>query len=92
MYYEVKFYLCFSEDLLLPHQLRVFTSGAVYVRILSMGIDQLQLLGNYTFACQSLELLLHQSVYCLPYRGRWYDRLALNLERYLKQIDKVRKI
>ncbi|GFS40186.1 hypothetical protein TNIN_234931 [Trichonephila inaurata madagascariensis] len=30
-------------------------------------------------------------VYCQDYKGRWYDRLALNLEQHLKQPEKALK-
>ena len=36
-----------------------------------------------------LELLLSQSHYCTGWRGRWFDRLALNYDYHLKMKDKV---
>lgn len=40
-------------------------------------------------ATDELRSLLSQSIYCLDSRGRWWDRLALNLHQHLKKPDQV---
>ncbi|XP_015274978.1 PREDICTED: fanconi-associated nuclease 1 [Gekko japonicus] len=74
----------------LPEYLRCFTFGWVYTRILSRGVEILQRLRMYEDAVGQLEDLLAQDVYCTDSRGRWWDRLALNLHQHLKETEKVR--
>ncbi|KAL2093370.1 hypothetical protein ACEWY4_010682 [Coilia grayii] len=64
--------------------LRSFTVGWTYTRIMSRGVEILQRLRRYEEAVAELRCLLEQSVYCLDSRGRWWDRLALNLQQHLK--------
>lgn len=78
-------FVFFRRDENLPQHLRSFTAGAVYVRILTCGIEVLQFLKRYSEAVKQLEQLIGQNVYQLEYRGRWYDRLALNLDFHLKR-------
>ncbi len=40
-------------------------------------------------AVEELRYLLSQSVYCVDSRGRWWDRLALNLQQHLKKHEQV---
>lgn len=40
-------------------------------------------------AVEELRSLLSQSVYCPDSRGRWWDRLALNLHQHLKKPEQV---
>lgn len=40
-------------------------------------------------AVKELQTLLSQDVYCTDSRGRWWDRLALNLHQHLKNTKKV---
>lgn len=40
-------------------------------------------------AVQELQELLAQDVYCTDSRGRWWDRLALNLHQHLKNTPQV---
>lgn len=40
-------------------------------------------------AVEELRSLLLQSVYCPDSRGRWWDRLALNLHQHLKKPEQV---
>uniref|UniRef100_A0A8C7MP66 Fanconi-associated nuclease n=1 Tax=Oncorhynchus kisutch TaxID=8019 RepID=A0A8C7MP66_ONCKI len=68
----------------LPVFLRCFTTGWAYTRILSRGVEVLQRLRCYKEAVKELRSLLSQSVYCPDSRGRWWDRLALNLQQHLK--------
>ncbi|KAM9311867.1 fanconi-associated nuclease 1 [Gastrophryne carolinensis] len=73
----------------LPLYLRCFTVGWVYTRILSRGVEILQRLHLYEEAVELLHLLLSQHTYCLDSRGRWWDRLVLNLHQHLKQTQKA---
>ncbi|NXG31173.1 FAN1 nuclease, partial [Dromaius novaehollandiae] len=73
----------------LPEYLRHFTVGWVYTRILSQGVEILQRLHMYKEAVQELQNLLSQEVYCTDSRGRWWDRLALNLHQHLKSTKKA---
>ncbi|KAG5273702.1 hypothetical protein AALO_G00154490 [Alosa alosa] len=68
----------------LPVFLRSFTVGWTYTRIMSRGIEILQRLRCYEEAVAELRAVLAQSVYCPDSRGRWWDRLALNLQQHLK--------
>ncbi|XP_062402515.1 fanconi-associated nuclease 1, partial [Sardina pilchardus] len=78
----------------LPVFLRPFTVGWTYTRIMSRGIEILQRLKCYEEAVVQLRAVLSQSVYCPDSRGRWWDRLALNLQQHLKlheqAIDAIR--
>ncbi|KAG8440398.1 hypothetical protein GDO86_006231 [Hymenochirus boettgeri] len=71
------------EDL--PVYLRCFTAGWVYTKILSRGVEILQRLHIYEEAVELLQILLSKQVYCSDSRGRWWDRLALNLHQHLKR-------
>uniref|UniRef100_A0A669DTZ7 Fanconi-associated nuclease n=1 Tax=Oreochromis niloticus TaxID=8128 RepID=A0A669DTZ7_ORENI len=73
----------------LPVFLRCFTAGWAYTRILSRGIEILQRLRRYEEAVEELRSLLLQSVYCPDSRGRWWDRLALNLHQHLKSPEQA---
>ncbi|KAM8974336.1 fanconi-associated nuclease 1 [Pelodytes ibericus] len=73
----------------LPVYLRCFTAGSVYTRILSRGVEVLQRLHFYQEAVVLLQNLLSQQVYCPDSRGRWWDRLALNLHQHLKCTEKA---
>uniref|UniRef100_A0A672SDN6 Fanconi-associated nuclease n=1 Tax=Sinocyclocheilus grahami TaxID=75366 RepID=A0A672SDN6_SINGR len=73
----------------LPVFLRCFTVGWTYTRILSRGVEILQRLRRYEDAVEELRNLLSQSVYCVDSRGRWWDRLALNLQQHLKKHEQA---
>uniref|UniRef100_A0A8D2M1M2 Fanconi-associated nuclease n=1 Tax=Zonotrichia albicollis TaxID=44394 RepID=A0A8D2M1M2_ZONAL len=86
---ELKNHPSLSYHRTLPDYLRRFTVGWVYTRILSQGVEILQRLHKYKEAVQQLQSLLAQDVYCTDSRGRWWDRLALNLHQHLKNTKKV---
>lgn len=77
-----------ERDSHLPVFLRNFTTGHIYIRCLTHGVDILQRLRKYKEAVKLLEDLLAQKVYRVYYRGYWWDRLALNLDQHLKQPEK----
>ncbi|KFV96133.1 Fanconi-associated nuclease 1, partial [Fulmarus glacialis] len=86
---ELKYHPSLSYHRILPEYLRHFTVGWVYTRILSQGVEILQRLHMYEEAVQELQTLLSQDVYCMDSRGRWWDRLALNLHQHLKNTKKA---
>ncbi|KFR02136.1 Fanconi-associated nuclease 1, partial [Nipponia nippon] len=86
---ELKNHPSLSYHRVLPEYLRHFTVGWVYTRILSQGVEILQRLHMYEEAVQELQTLLSQEVYCTDSRGRWWDRLALNLHQHLKNTKKA---
>ncbi|KAJ1180890.1 hypothetical protein NDU88_006101 [Pleurodeles waltl] len=86
---ELKDHPNLSHHERLPVYLRCFTVGWVYTRIRSRGVEILQRLHLYAEAVDELERLLSQTVYCLDSRGRWWDRLALNLHQHLKCTEKA---
>ena len=84
------FFVLFSRHVkTLPSFLLQFTAGAVYTRVLSYGVELLQYQKQYSSAVKQLEELIEQDMYHVDYRGRWYDRMALNLDFHLKQTNKV---
>ncbi|NXW09610.1 FAN1 nuclease, partial [Fregetta grallaria] len=86
---ELKNHPSLSYHRILPEYLRHFTVGWVYTRILSQGVEILQRLHMYEEAVRELQTLLSQDVYCTDSRGRWWDRLALNLHQHLKKTKKA---
>ncbi|XP_029430623.1 fanconi-associated nuclease 1 isoform X2 [Rhinatrema bivittatum] len=86
---DVKSRSCLRYHEQLPVHLRCFTVGWVYTRIRSRGVEILQRLHMYQEAVDELESLLSQSIYCPDSRGRWWDRLALNLHQHLKHMQKA---
>ncbi|NXU12906.1 FAN1 nuclease, partial [Pardalotus punctatus] len=86
---ELKNHPSLSYHRVLPDYLRRFTVGWVYTRILSQGVEILQRLHKYKEAVQQLQSLLAQDMYCADSRGRWWDRLALNLHQHLKNTKKA---
>ena len=73
-----------DHDMSLPRFLRCYSSISVLVHILSCSVECYQRLKNYRKAVEQLRFLLNQTTHLQDYRGRWYDRLALNLEMHRK--------
>uniref|UniRef100_A0A672ITV5 Fanconi-associated nuclease n=1 Tax=Salarias fasciatus TaxID=181472 RepID=A0A672ITV5_SALFA len=86
--YTAYIFSCSHQEAL-PVFLRSFTTGWAYTRILSRGVEILQRLRRYEEAVEELRALLSQSVYCMDSRGRWWDRLALNLHQHLKKPEQA---
>lgn len=63
--------------------LKRYTAGWVYTRMLSSFVAVLEKIKDHEEANRLLELLLGQTTYCLGQRGRWWERLALNLATHL---------
>ncbi|KAI3422068.1 hypothetical protein GPALN_012604 [Globodera pallida] len=70
---------------------RRFTAPWVLCRcIFAGGAEVAQKLRNYELAVELLKLLLETDVirhFCMNSRGKWYERIALNLERHLKDLE-----
>ncbi|KAI1904341.1 hypothetical protein AGOR_G00004660 [Albula goreensis] len=86
---EQKHSCCLRHQEELPVFLRCFTAGWAHTRILSRGVEILQRLRRYEEAVAELRSLLAQSVFCTDSRGRWWDRLALNLQQHLKRNEQA---
>ena len=66
-----------------------FTAGWVYARALSTAVEYLEKQGRYEGANDLLLCLLSQDIYCRSSRGRWWERLALNLDHHLRLKEEV---
>jgi len=66
-----------------------YTEGSVCTRMLSSCVEFLEKCRLYGQANELLKKLLSQSVYCVGSRGRWWERLALNLDQHLKKHSEV---
>lgn len=73
----------------LPLFLRCCTVGWVYTRIASRRVEILQRHRRYEEAARELRGLLAQALYCPGSRGRWWDRLALDLHQHLKRPEQA---
>ena len=62
------------------------------MRMLSLTIDVLQRLKDYTAAVSLARQLLSQRLFCRAQRGYWWDRLALNIDVHLKEPSNVSHI
>ena len=83
-------FLLFSEhDSTLPPFLRRFTSISIAIYVLTEVVEIYQKLKMYQEAVDLLRLLLEQKTHKQDSRGRWVDRLALNLESHLKKPREV---
>ncbi|KAG1743414.1 hypothetical protein EDB19DRAFT_1907050 [Suillus lakei] len=60
-----------------------FESGHVLTRIICKGTHALGILGEYEYELRVLESLLAQKRWRRGRRGRWHERRALILERYI---------
>lgn len=67
-----------SHDASLPSFLRVYKAGSVWTRIVWLSVEGYQKFKRYQDANEKILLLLKQDKYLTQYRGRWYERLAIN--------------
>uniref|UniRef100_UPI00358E825A fanconi-associated nuclease 1 n=1 Tax=Myxine glutinosa TaxID=7769 RepID=UPI00358E825A len=79
----------FSHERDLPVFLRCYTAGWVHVRLRFRGVEVLQRHKLYKEAVVELRSLLGQELFCPDSRGRWWDRLALNLHHHLKHTQEA---
>jgi hypothetical protein len=82
-------FLSFSKASKLPVHLRRFTAPWLFTKICSRGVELLQRNKQYNEAVQLLRQLLAQDTFCTHHRGRWWERLALNLDQHLKRPAEV---
>ncbi|XP_046860764.1 fanconi-associated nuclease 1-like isoform X2 [Xenia sp. Carnegie-2017] len=79
----------------LPEHLRQFTTPWLYTRICSCSVEILQRYKKYDKAVELLRELLGQQDFCPSNRGRWWERLALNLHQHMNKpaeaLDVVRE-
>ncbi|CAG0919980.1 unnamed protein product [Notodromas monacha] len=78
----------FAESL--PSFLRRYHEGSVLASSLTTCADALEKLGMHRDAVDVLKLLLSQSLFLPDYRGRWHDRLALDLHVHMKEAESRR--
>ena len=82
-----------QDDSRLPEFLRRLTSGHTYIRCLSHCVSVLEQKRQYSDAIALLkDILLSQKIYSQDARGRWFERLALNLNKHLKDPETALKI
>lgn len=87
---ESEFHKIFSNqshatDLLLPLYLRNQTAGHVFTRCLNHLVNALEQQKNHEKAVEVLRLIYLQDVYCQHYKGKWLERLAIDLDKHLKK-------
>jgi Fanconi-associated nuclease 1 len=63
-----------------------YTSSWVITRLKSAAVGIFEKLHLYTDAIRYLHDLLSQDTFCLDKRGRWYDRLSINLASHVKDL------
>ena len=73
----------------LPQFLRTYTAGSILTHIISLAAEVYEKIKDYKKATSLLQMLIKQDTYLLDWRGRWYDRLALDLQQHLKQPKQV---
>ncbi|CAL8122242.1 unnamed protein product [Orchesella dallaii] len=75
----------------LPPFLRIYTAGSVLSHACWMGVDGLQKLKRFQRANELIQQLLSQTTYLNNYRGRYYERLAINAThlKYSKEAQKL---
>lgn len=69
----------------LPIFIRNQTAGHVYTRCLSHAVASLEQSKRYDEALSVLRKLLKQKAFCHSYRGKWYERLAIDLGHLKRQ-------
>lgn len=82
----------YEYDKSLPYFLRNMTAGHVYTRCLSHITGVLESLKRYDKAVEIFRLLIRQDIYCLHYRGKWMERLVIDLESHLKKPHEAYKV
>lgn len=87
---EAEFHKIFSnqrhaQDLLLPDYLRNQTPGHVFTRCLNHLVAVLEQQKDHEKAVEILRLIYLQDVYCQYYKGKWLERLVIDLDKHLKK-------
>ena len=71
----------------LPPYKRRFSAGYHYTKVLEMGLECLERLGDKSDALNGYMQLLEQQVYVPHHRGKWYNRVTILLLRIDKRPD-----
>ena len=71
----------------IPSYLRNATAGHVYLRCLTHMIAAFEAKRKYHEAVNVCRILLRQNVFCLSYKGKFYERMVIDLEKHLKKPD-----
>ena len=64
--------------------MRRFTAGWIYCKILSQMGSTFETLKQHKKSMEIYEILLKQELFCLGYRGKWWERSVLNASKHLK--------
>lgn len=80
------------SDSLLPTYLRNQTAGHLYTRCLNHLVTVLEQQKSYQKAVEILRLIIEQEVYCQYYKGKWLERLAIDLEKHLKKPNEALEV
>lgn len=80
---------CHATDLLLPMYLRNQTPGHVFTRCLNHLVTVLEQQKSHEKAVEVLRRIYLQDVYCQYYRGKWLERLAIDLDKHLKKPEEA---
>lgn len=75
----------YRQDQSLPVFLRNQTAGHVYTRCLSHMVQSFEQSKHHAQAVSVLRNLIDQDTYCLSYKGKWFERLVIDVEKHLKQ-------
>eukprot|EP00127_Corallochytrium_limacisporum_P001403 Clim_evm25s55 gene=Clim_evmTU25s55 len=63
--------------------LRRFHAGEVYMSMLTIGAEVFERLHRWSDACDLYEQMIKQHIFGHSYRGKWYDRISINLKDHL---------
>lgn len=69
----------------IPEFLRNQTPGHVYIRCLHHVTGVLETKKHHERAVQIFQKLLKQNIYCQTYRGKWVERVTIDLHKHLKK-------
>ena len=69
----------------MPTYLRNATAGHVFLRCISHLIGAFESMKMHQQAVALCKVIVSQDVVCLSYKGKFYERLAIDLERHLKK-------
>lgn len=79
----------YKDDQSLSRFLRNQTAGHVYTRCLSHMVQSFEQNKQHEQAVRILNDLIGQDTYCQSYKGKWFERLVIDLEKHLKRPDRA---
>lgn len=87
---KINFETCLRNcDIEGSYFLRRFTAGWVYCRILCHFASSFESLKKHLEAVELYQILLNQQLFCLGYRGKWWERIVLDTSKHLKDSSKA---